>query len=271
MHEIIDFHTHAFPDKLAPRALTHLKAQSKISKVDAYTDGTVNGLRQSMADAGINRSVICSIATNEAQFIPILTWSASAASPHFIPFASIHPESHNVVEQIKKVKEAGFKGIKIHPQHQDFDILSDSVQSFFIEMNKTDLILVTHCGLDFAFGDRDYRAAVWKIRELHAAYPGIRLIATHMGGWMQWEQSLDMLAGTDVYFDTSFSVGFADDDLMLEFFRKHPTDRIVFGSDSPWTSQSESLSSVKKLLSLQHDRELLDMIFSGNARKLLSI
>ena len=42
---IIDFHTHIFPDRIAPRTIAKLE---KIGKTRAFTDGTQNGLLASM-------------------------------------------------------------------------------------------------------------------------------------------------------------------------------------------------------------------------------
>ena len=61
---IIDFHTHAFPEKLAARALNTLKV--KIDR-EPNTDGTTDGLISKMNDWGIDFSVICNIATNPRQ------------------------------------------------------------------------------------------------------------------------------------------------------------------------------------------------------------
>ena len=40
----IDFHTHAFADKIAQKAIARLES---VSKLKAYTDGTVGGLKGS--------------------------------------------------------------------------------------------------------------------------------------------------------------------------------------------------------------------------------
>ena len=61
---IIDFHTHAFPDFLAPRAIKSLAA---VSKYPPQLNGTVAELKVSMKRAGIDYSVVLNIATNAKQ------------------------------------------------------------------------------------------------------------------------------------------------------------------------------------------------------------
>ena len=56
---IIDFHTHIFPDKIAERAIASLEASLwEVSKHDkkAATDGTLAGIKKSMAENGIDYS-----------------------------------------------------------------------------------------------------------------------------------------------------------------------------------------------------------------------
>ena len=49
MSIVIDFHTHVFPDALAPRAIAQLTINAADSGYTPLTDGTVNGLIESMA------------------------------------------------------------------------------------------------------------------------------------------------------------------------------------------------------------------------------
>ena len=73
---IIDFHAHAFPDELAPRAMKKLLAEAP--GVNAFLDGTITALTESMERNGISRSVICCIATTPEQFTPIFNWCKKA-------------------------------------------------------------------------------------------------------------------------------------------------------------------------------------------------
>ena len=60
----IDIHTHAFPDKVAPRAIEHLET---IAEWQAVGYGTVSGLLRSMDAADLDISAICYIATKPDQ------------------------------------------------------------------------------------------------------------------------------------------------------------------------------------------------------------
>ena len=61
---MIDFHTHIFPDSLAPRAIDKL---SKSADIISYTDGTFHGLQDSMKQSGITYSVLLPVVTKPSQ------------------------------------------------------------------------------------------------------------------------------------------------------------------------------------------------------------
>ena len=62
---LIDFHTHCFPDPIAAKAIPKLSYAA--GGLIPGTDGTLDGLKQSMKDNGVDISVALSIATNAHQ------------------------------------------------------------------------------------------------------------------------------------------------------------------------------------------------------------
>ena len=261
---VIDVHTHAFPDFLAPRAMTALMAKGSI---EAYADGTVGGLVSSMKRAGIVASVVCSIATNASQSGPILEWSREIADGKIVPFPSLHPRSPKAPELLAQIAEAGFRGIKLHPEYQDFTIDDPSLACFYEEVEKHRLIILFHAGYDIGFPDSD-RSAPARIADVKAAYPGITVIASHLGGFRRWDEVLDVLAGRDIYLDTSFTIGHISEETFGKIVNRHRPDRLLFGSDSPWTDQRESIEQIVRL-GLGPGRE--DLLFFENARNLLGL
>jgi len=75
-----------------------------------------------MDRSDVDKSVVCSIATKPSQFEPILQWSNEIRSKRIIPLLSIHPADSDCAEKVKITKGEGFKGIKLHPFYQEFDI-----------------------------------------------------------------------------------------------------------------------------------------------------
>ena len=92
------------------------------------------------------------------------------------------------------------------------------------------------------------------------------------------------LAGAPVYFDTAFSYGpvtplpdaprapYISYNLhpkdFVRLVRKHGTDKILFGTDSPWENQQDY---VKRISHMDFTKEELEQILSENAKKLFTI
>ena len=121
----IDFHTHVFPDQIASVAI---EALEKKGNVKAYLNGTVTDLLASMDRAGIDCSVVCSIATRPQQFKPILDWSKSICSERIVPLPSIHPADPDRIAQLELIQDGGFIGLKMHPYYQDFYLSEDKIE-----------------------------------------------------------------------------------------------------------------------------------------------
>ncbi|RUM47923.1 MAG: amidohydrolase [Desulfocapsa sp.] len=260
---IIDFHTHAFPDAVAAKAIPTLE---KLGNITAHTKGTVDSLLQSMDGAGIEKSVICSIATRPEQFEAILKWSNEVQSSRIIPLPSIHPQDPNCVEHVYRVQEQGFAGIKMHPYYQDYFLADETLFPFYEAISDCQMLLVAHCGYDIGF-PRSRCADPAQILKLITAFPNLRFIATHFGGWQLWDEVEELLIGREIYMEISFALKYLPHEQIRRMLQNHPREYLLFGSDSPWDGQRECLQN---LAELSLDPELFHAITKENAQKLLT-
>jgi predicted TIM-barrel fold metal-dependent hydrolase len=263
--KIIDFHTHAFSDELAPKAMKALVEHHP--EIPYYLDGTIGALLKSMDAVGIEKSVICSIATKPKQFQPILDWSLQIRTERIIPFASVHPADTEMAEHIKQIKQAGIKGIKMHPYYQDFYLDDDSMSGFYEQVCKQDLPLVMHTGYDIAFEHID-RAGPGRIVNVMKKFPQLKLITTHFGAWQDWDNVESEIIGKNIYMEISFALDYLEPARAKKMLESHPADYIFFGTDSPWRDQQKTLNLLRKPAL---DPERMQKILYGNAKKLLSI
>lgn len=260
--QIIDFHTHAFPDDLAPRAVPHIAGKAG---VPAFLDGKVSSLLRSMDQAGIERSVICSIATKPAQFQKILDWSRKVRSVRLILFPSVHPAAPDVLAQIRMIHAEGFQGIKIHPYYQEFYLDEPRMEPIYECIRECGLMIFCHTGFDVAF-PRVRRADPERICKVIAKFPGLKFVATHLGAWENWDEVERWLIGKPVLLETSFAIPYCGVDRVRRLLMNHLPDYILFGTDSPWAGQAEEIERVKAL-DLPADRR--QKLFYDNARRLL--
>lgn len=263
---IIDFHTHAFPDKLAESALAKLTYPSKIKP---SFDGTVSGLLKSMDEAGIEKSVVLNIATKPSQTENIIEWCKEIKGERIIPFASVHPENKNAGDLIKRIGSEGLSGIKLHPMYQNFYLDDEKMFIVYEESAKNNIIILFHMGFDIAFpGVRS--AEIRRLKKVVQIFPELKIVAAHTGGWRMWDEVLPELVGLNIWIETSMTLKYIEDrNIFLEILKKYPSDKIMFGTDTPWSDQKEELDLMQGLLDISDD--LNEKIFSGNAKKLLNL
>ena len=261
---IIDFHTHAFPDEIAQRALNAIEHAGGIKP---NFDGTLKGLLNSMEDAGVSISVVLSIATKPSQFDSILRWSSSILSEKIIPFPSVHPDDKQAREHILQIKEEGFKGIKMHPYFQNFYVDEERMFPIYEVITEAGLILVMHSGYDFAW-ERVDRAGPHRILKVIENFPELKLVAAHSGGWEQWDMVEELLIGKRIFIETSFSSSFLKEEQFERLILKHSSDMVLFGTDTPWANQKKALQQFNNSGIPDNIRR---KILGENAAKLLGI
>jgi len=244
--------------------MAHLSHQGEVSP---FLDGTTADLVSSMDHAGIDLSVVCSVATGANQAGPILEWSRRIAGPRLVPFPSVVPHSENALADLSRIAGGGFRGVKLHPEYQDFTIDDPSLDDFYRLAEKTDLIILFHAGYDIGFPDSD-RSAPARIAAVRTSFPRLRIVASHLGGFRQWDEALKELAGSDIYLDTSYVFGHIPNRLLTGILDAHRPDRLLFGSDSPWAGQSHTLQQIRQLC-LKPSLE--SRLLGGNAVELLRL
>ena len=261
---IIDFHTHVFPDDIAERAVPLLAEQANVAP---HLDGTMSSLLRSMDDAGVDLSVVASIATKPSQFAPILDWSKKIASDRLEPFPSIHPDDADVQERVRIIRGEGFKGIKLHPYYQDFDLDDDSAFPLYEALEESGLVVLCHTGFDIGFPMNMRKAEPTRILRVIKKFPDLQLVTTHFGAWHDWDEMREHMLGKPIYMEISFSLEHLGEKAR-EMMRAHHADYILFGTDSPWTGQKQSIEAVRALnLGEEHEHK----IFHANAERLLGM
>lgn len=140
---LIDSHIHVFPDALAPKVIPKLAA---ISGYDNQTDGTLSSTLEKMREWGVDKGVFLSIATKPSQQKSINDFCASIASDTVIPFGSVHPDAPDWESEMERIVALGLKGIKLHPDYQDFDMDEPRVLPIFQKARDLGLCVVVHAG-----------------------------------------------------------------------------------------------------------------------------
>lgn len=281
---IIDFHAHTFPETISERVLDNL---GRAAGVMPATNGTVKGLSESMKEAGITYSINLPVMTNIGQVIPVnnglLKDMETFISMGVLTFGGMHPDFSDYRGELCRLKNAGIKGIKLHPAYQMVDLDDIRMKRIISCASELGLITLIHAGIDISIYEHNYSSVAQILSVLKEVQPE-KFVLAHMGNWARWEEVERDLAGAPVFMDTAFSIGPLDsypaapsnpycrvvlpDKTFLRIARKHGTDRILFATDSPWQPQKRYVERFQNIGLTKTEQE---QILWENAAKILGL
>ncbi len=261
---IIDFHTHVFPDEVAAKAIPALVAEIAGGH-PTYYDGTVGGLLAQMDEVGISASVLAPVATKPMQVESVNDWTASQASERIVPFGAMHPDYPDPASEIARMRALGMRGFKMHPEYQEFEPHEERMDTIHAAARENDMIILYHAGVDI--GIPTLRGTPESFARVLDEWSDLRIVLAHMGSFDLWDDVERLLVGRNVWFDTSYSLGHLPDEQFARIAREHGVERVLFGSDGPWTDPAAEMAQLRELF---HADELA-VIMGGNAAALLGM
>jgi len=258
---IVDFHTHVFPEKVAEKAVQSI---ADYYGIPMGGTGTLEALLDSGEPHRVERYVVHATATRPDQVRAINDFLAGLCREHpkLIGFGALHPAMEGLLEEFERLGSLGFKGIKLHPDFQDFD-LDDPAAMEIYALAQGRLPVMVHMGDENRDSSSPQRLAAVLDR-----FPDMVVIGAHLGGYLAWEDSLRVLAGRNLYFDTSSSLQFLEPELAVAIIRKHGADRVLFGTDYPMWMHDDELA---RFLALELTDEERELILWKNAARLLDL
>lgn len=264
---LIDFHVHAFPDKIAPNAVAALiRAVGPIN----HTNGTLaDTIRMQRKELGSTRFVLYNIPTaphQQRRANDFVLAANRGGDGQIISFGSLHPHAQDALEELRRLIDAGLKGIKFHPEYQDFDIDDPAVYPLYEAIAEAGLVMTFHGGEDPAFRGRTHSSAK-RTAKMVRDFAGAKIVVAHMGNTEDGTEPLEHLCGADCWLDTSMAAQFMPRHQFEAIVKAHGPDKIVFATDCPWGGK-ETYDAVAGLPISQEDKE---KIFWRNACGLLGL
>lgn len=265
---IIDSHCHIFPEKIARKATESTDIFYDIASTDKKKSdfiGTSAALIRQCEEAGVEKCLVTSVATtpHHAQSInAFISYEVSLHPDKFIGFGSLHPESENLLEDIEHLIEIGLKGVKLHPDIQNFKVDDPKVLEIFRLCQEKALPVLLHTG-DSRF-DNSNPDRVSRVIE---KFPGLTIIGAHFGGWSVWEEAAEKLSKyKNFYVDTCSSFFALEKDVAKKIIDTYGADKVIFGTDFPMWNQKDELNYLFSLgLS---EKELQNILYNNIIRVL---
>ena len=148
---IIDFHTPAFPDSIAEKAIAGL---AKSGNITPRRQGTLDSLKQSMKKSNVDYSVVLPVATTAAQVDSINHVAAKLNGKEGIIYAgAVHPDCDDIDGVLDSVLNSGLFGVKVHPDFQDAYFDDERYLKILNSAADRGLYVITHSGIDVSFRD----------------------------------------------------------------------------------------------------------------------
>nr|MBQ8244106.1 amidohydrolase family protein [Oscillospiraceae bacterium] len=262
---LIDFHTHAFPEKIAARAVA--KLSNEAGGLEPQTDGTLASLKAEMAKDGVDISVVHSIATSPKQQRNVNDYAMEMnRDPAIVAFGSVHPDAPDALEELERIAAAGLKGVKLHPEYQGFYADDARMKPIYKTISRLGLITQFHAGQDYGFAPPYHAMPEHMLRALK--WFDSPVVAAHWGGFGCSLEVLDTLCGENLWFDLSFGYCSMPKCIAQAIVDKHTPDRLLFASDMPWHRPAWEKRLINSLDLGDGDRE---KIFFRNATALLGL
>ena len=240
--QIIDFHTHIYPDAVAHKAAGSIREFYHID--GSGLDGTVSELLRKGKQAGISRYVVLPVALKPDRVAGINDFTVQQVHQHpeLIGFGTLHAAMPDITGETQRILQMGLRGIKMHPDSQVFPI--DDPRLFPVyEILQNQAPVLLHMG-DPRY-DYSHPARLRKVLEL---FPRLEVIASHFGGYSMYDTACALLKDTNCYFDVSSSLMFMGEGIAERYIRTYGAHRMVYGTDFPlW----DPVVEVKRFLQLR--------------------
>lgn len=257
--KIVDFHAHAFDEKIAVKATENLHTYYDIKPA---ADGRFCHLTESAKENHVDKLVVCATATKPKQVQMINNYVSKLVSEHIVGFGTLHCDFDEIDAEIDRIKDLGLSGIKFHPVFQGFKIDDDKAMRMYEKIGDQFPILMH-------MGDKNVsNTSPERLSNVMKELPQVTFVAAHLGGYSEWEAAKKFLVGKNVYFDTSSSVRFLPPEEAKAIIRGHGADKVLFGTDYPLSNHVFEFECMKKL-NLSNDE--YEKIYWENAYNLLNL
>ena len=243
----VDVHTHIWPDRIAEAVL---QSMSRDLGFQAVAGNTVDGIKAHMRASGVDRSIVLGVVDRADQVRRANDWLISIQDDMLVPFGALHPDLEDKGEEVRRLRENGIKGIKLHPMMNSF-YPDDPIMFPVYEEMGDNMVLAIHSGRfpTTAPGETIY-AAPDRIMNVVRRFPRLKVIALHLGGFYMLDEAEKELIGRDnVIIDTTWPPSLREvaPDTLNAIINKQGANKICLGTDFPLASQAAEADYIDSL------------------------
>lgn len=264
---ILANHAHVFPAEVNP-------------------NGTIDRLLKLLDECGIAEAVC--FAPFAHQLAGANRWLAKElhSRKRLYGFGTIDLTRDDVADQVREAADLGFRGLKMHPNIQQFDILSETALKAYAAAEKHGLFITFHTGVHH-YRIEHYR--VTKFDEIAYNFPTLRMSLEHVGGYSFFNEALAVMFNnipfppspgkrprvygglTSVFVRDYLPFWYMSRERLDELLRQVGAGLLIFGLDFPYNLEDNiriALRTIEEAVPNESDRAL---ILGGNLRRELGL
>ena len=259
---IIDIHTHIYPEKIARKATDSIRDFYQIE--GGGMDGSIQMLLDRGTQAGISRYVVLPVSNSPKHVRSINEFLLSQANSreNFIGFGTLHAEMDGLLEEADWILQNGLHGIKMHPDSQQFCIDDERLFPVY-DLLQDRIPVMLHMG-----APRYPYSHPARLRRVLDLFPRLQVIAAHFGGYRLFHTAWELLRDTECIFDTSSALMFMEQGEAEKYINSYGAERMAYGTDYPlW----DPVKEVERLSRLKLTDDQFDQIFHKTAERVLNL
>lgn len=269
-YKIFANHAHVFPKESRP-------------------GGTVEKLLELMNECEIEKAVCFAPFHGHYEYFGLKgepnEFLAEAILPHknLVGFGTVDLDKDNIEEQVENIVSYGFKGIKLHPAYQEFNLLCDRAKRLYKIAEENNLFLSFHTGVHW-HRIADYQMLMYD--DIAYYYPKLRFSMEHLGGYHFFREGLAVMVNNsrnDVRNTFAGWTTIAMDDNGLFDYWSHSDDELrtlinqtdhenhIFGLDFPYNGIEKTKKAIDRILNLDIPEDAKEKILGANLARELDI
>jgi predicted TIM-barrel fold metal-dependent hydrolase len=177
-----------------------------------------------------------------------------------IGFAGIDPTRRDeAIEEMRRARsELGMRGLTIAPSAQDFHPMHSDAMAVYDEACSLGMPLIFHQGLQFTPASKMEYSRPSLLDDVAREFPNLRVIVAHLG--YPWVDEAIVLVGkhANVFADISGLLHrpWQAYNALLSAYHYGVIDKLLFGSDFPYTSASTCIEALYSINHLVHGTNL---------------
>ncbi|WP_029150919.1 amidohydrolase family protein [Microbacterium indicum] len=210
-----------------------------------------------MDESGIDMAMVCSLAQRiENDFIISMQ---DAHPDRFIGFGQVMPQADDAIDEIRRMAEAGIRGLKLHPSMHGYHVADHGLLDPVFRACADHGMAVIINALDDAF------VAPFAIEEIAKGHPDVPTIIAHMGAvWNVPEAIIVAERNEHVFLETSATL-MAD---VRRAYARLGAEKLLMGTEWPGSDFDIERLKIKKAIPDASDRALVE---GGNYARLMRI